>query len=251
MMNQVIHQFDDRRQMARGAAAAVLRVATEAIDARGRFVVALSGGSTPRDLYQELTNPEYRQQLDWNRIEYFWGDERTVPPDHQKSNFHMAKEYLLKPLAVDRSRIHRMEAERDDVESAAVDYAMEIANCFDVKLSDPPPRFDLILLGLGEDGHTASLFPYTHALGITDRWVVANDVPQLSTTRITITFPLIDGARAVFFLVAGDKKANALAEVLQGPDDPARLPAQMVRPAGGRLEWFVDRAAAAQLEAND
>lgn len=251
MTKRVTHQFDDRQQMSLGIAEAIVSLGAEAIAARARFVVALSGGNTPRDLYHALTSAEYRRRLDWNSVEYFWGDERTVPPNHQQSNYRMAQDNLLKPLGVRPAHIHRIEAERDEVESAAVDYAMEIANCFGVALKDSPPRFDLILLGLGEDGHTASLFPHTQALHVADRWIVANHVPQLSSTRITMTFPLINRARAVFFLVAGDSKAPALAQALEGPYDPASFPTQRIRPTDGRVEWFVDRAAAGQLRDAD
>lgn len=202
-------------------------------------------------MYRALTKSKCRERLDWTRVEYFWSDERTVPPDHEESNYRMARDTLLKPLDVRAARIHRIEADREDVESAAADYATQIANCFGVALNGPPPRFDLILLGMGEDGHTASLIPHTQALSVTDRWVVANHVPQLSTTRITMAFPLINRARAVFFLVTGDEKATALAQVLEGPADAARFPSQRVRPTDGRLDWIVDRAAATQLTRND
>lgn len=244
---RIVHRFSDREELARNAAAAFVSVGREALDARGRLLVALSGGSTPADLYQSLTNPEYRRQLDWSRAEFFWGDERAVSPDDQESNYRMACDALLGPLNIPPEHIHRIEAERGDPEAAAQEYAAAIAGCFDVSVTDLPPAFDLILLGLGEDGHTASLFPHTRALRVTNRWVVANQVPQLSTTRITMTFPLINRARAVFFLVAGDAKASALARVLHGPYDAMSFPSQAVHPDNGRLECFIDHAAAAQL----
>lgn len=235
--------------MALSAAQTFVSLGAGAIAARGRFVVALSGGSTPRDLYQALCKPELRRQLDWNRVEFFWGDERTVPPEHHESNFRMAHDALLEPLEVAPAHIHRIEAERADVDAAADAYALKVADCFRISLLDPPPQFDLVLLGLGTDGHVASLFPGTRALGVTDRWVAANEVPQLSTTRITMTFPLINRARTVVFLVAGDEKAAALADAIDGRHDRARLPSQRVRPASGHLDWFVDRAAASELGA--
>lgn len=245
-----MHQCENPNEISLAAAEALISLAAQATEARGRFVVALSGGRTPRGLYQALTTAKYRKRLDWNRVEFFWGDERAVPPDHDESNYRTARETLLKPLGIYSAHIHRMEADRAELASAAAGYAAEIATCFETWLSDPPPRFDLILLGLGQDGHTASLFPHSGALGVTDRWVVANHVPQLSTTRITMTIPLINRARAVFFLVAGDEKATALARVIHGPMDPARFPAQRIHPTNGRLVWFVDRQAARQLNKN-
>lgn len=244
-----IHRCRDAEQLALAAAEAVASAAAGAIAHRGRFVIALSGGHTPRRLYQSLAAPPFRERVDWSRAEFFWGDERTVPPDHEDSNFRMANELLLRPLEVPPERIHRIAAERRDVETAAQDYAMDIANCFGVAISDPPPPFDVVLLGMGDDGHTASLFPGTLALRETKRWVVANPVPQHSTTRITVTYPVLNRARAVFFLVSGAGKASVLADVLCGPKDPRRLPSQQVHPADGRLEWFVDEAAAAKLPA--
>lgn len=156
----------------------------------------------------------------------------------------MAHEALLRNVDVDPARVHRIKGEREDVDAAANDYAAVIADCFDVHARGPAPRLDLILLGLGEDGHVASLFPHSEALRETDRWVVANHVPKLGTTRITVTFPLINRARAVFFLVAGASKVAALADALHGPHDPDRFPSHGVRPSGGRVAWYVDDAAA-------
>lgn len=247
MTNVEQHQFENPHQMSLAAADEFVSLAAQATQSRGRFIVALSGGNTPLGLYQTLTTANYRERIDWNRVEFFWGDERTVSPDDAESNYHMACLTLLKPLGVHPAHIHRIEAERNDILSAASDYAAEIAECFDVTVSDPPPRFDLILLGLGQDGHTASLFPHTEVLSETDRWVVVNHVPQLSTTRITMTIPLINRARAALFLVAGHEKATALAHVINGPIDSNRFPSQMIHPRDGRLAWFVDRAAASDL----
>ncbi len=239
-----IHRLADGEQVSVAAADAFVTEVTKAINARGRFVVALSGGSTPRGLYRLLTEPHYRRQIDWRRGEFFWGDERNVPPDHEESNYRMARELLLDNVDVGGARIHRMEAERDDLDAAARDYEVELARCFGISMKQPPPRFDVILLGLGEDGHIASLFPRTPALGITDRWVAANPVPQLSTTRITVTYPLINRARAVFFLVSGARKTAAVDDAFCGPSDPVRFPSQGVHPGRGRVDWFIDRAAA-------
>ena len=223
------------------------RAATEFVRcARGRrFSVALAGGSTPRRLYQLLADTPYREQVDWTQVEVFFGDERAVPPDHVDSNFRMAQEALLAPLDLPERQIHRMAGERDDLDAAAAEYASEIDNV----IRGTPPVFDLVLLGLGRDGHTASLFPGTAALSERRRWVVSNFVPQLNARRLTLTAPLLNHASRLLVLVAGADKRDALAAVLEGPCDPERFPCQLVRPNHGELLWLVDRAAAAGLSA--
>jgi len=243
----IVRTFADAEAVSRAAAEEFVRRAAEAIPARGRFTVALSGGSTPRRLYQLLAGAPYRGQVDWGRVEVFWGDERSVPPDDKESNYRMAREAMLESLALSPGHINRMEAERADRDAAAREYQDDIAYAFGVDANGEPPAFDLILLGMGPDGHTASLFPHTAALGETKRWVVVNPVPQHHTERMTLTYPVLNRAREVLFLVAGADKAEPLAEVLQGPPDPQRLPSQRVRPADGQLLFFVDRAAAARL----
>jgi 6-phosphogluconolactonase len=242
-----IRRFPDAEAVSRAAAEEFARRAAEAAAARGRFAVLLSGGSTPRRMYQLLAEPPYRDQVDWGRVDVFWGDERAVPPDHLDSNYRMAREALLSKVPVPPARVHRMEAERADRDAAAREYQAGIARAFGVPDSGAPPAFDLALLGLGPDGHTASLFPGTAALKETGRWVVVNYVPKFAADRMTVTAPVLNRAREVLFLVAGPDKAGPLAEVLEGPRDPERLPAQLVRPEG-RLDWFVDAAAAARLK---
>lgn len=248
MSDPVVRTFPDAEAVSRAAAEEFVRCAAEATRARGRFVVALSGGSTPRRLYQLLAGPPYRGQVEWARVQVFWGDERSVPPDDKDSNYRMAREALLGPLGLLPGHVHRMEAERADRDTAAREYQDEIARAFGVDAHGEPPAFDLVLLGMGPDGHTASLFPHTAALGETKRWVVVNPVPQHQTERMTLTYPVLNRAREVLFLVAGPDKAEPLAEVLQGTPDPQRLPSQRVRPADGQLVFFVDRAAAARLK---
>ena len=229
----MIRQFDNLDELSRAAAGEFIRLAREAIAARGRFMVVLSGGSTPRRLYELLAEHSF---ADWNKVEFFWGDERAVPPDHKDSNYRMAREAILDRLAVPEANIHRIEAERVTV---ARDYEAVIARAFGVEPGGEPPAFDLVLLGMGADGHTASLFPHTEALRETLRWVVQN----VSGRRITLTPRILNQAAHVIFLVAGAEKARVLAEVLEGPSDPERLPAQLIRPA----TWFVDHAAGAKL----
>ena len=242
-----IQCFDDAEQVSRAAADEFVRLGREAIAALGRFTVVLAGGSTPRRMYELLAGPPWRDQLDWGPVEFFLGDERAVPPDHADSNYRMAHEAMLKKLPIPAGRIHRLQAERADRDAATADYQAEIARVFGIPPTADPPAFDLVLLGMGPDGHTASLFPHTAALEERTRWVVANHVPKLGADRLTMTTAVLNRAACVLFLVAGADKATTLAEVLEGPADPARLPAQLTRPHPGTLEWLVDRAAAVQL----
>ncbi len=221
-----------------------LHLCNQAINEDGRFVVALSGGSTPRSLHEYLVTPGNRERLDWTKGIFLWGDERSVPPDHPDSNYRMAQETLLDPLSIDPSRVHRMPADKPDLAAAAANYAKTIAKLFPAVAV---PKLDLVLLGMGDDGHTASLFPGTAALNVSDQWVVANHVPQLDTWRMTMTYPLINAAKNILLLVKGSNKAERLNEVLHGELEPDRLPSQAICPVDGRLEWIVDTEAAAKL----
>jgi 6-phosphogluconolactonase len=213
----------------------------ETIDERGRFAVALAGGSTPKATYEVLAR-DYANELDWSRVHVFFGDERTVPPDHEDSNYRMAYETLLSHVPV--GSVHRMRGELPPDEAAAA-YEEELRAFFgQVDI----PGLDLILCGLGEDGHTLSLFPETAALDVNDRWVVANPVLKLGTTRLTLTIPVLNVSRAVTFVVAKESKAEALKEVLEGDADPRAYPAKLVRPESRDLTWMVDRAAARLLK---
>jgi 6-phosphogluconolactonase len=241
--------FADAEAVSRAAANEFVRCAREAVAARGRFTVALSGGSTPKRMYQLLAEPSFRDQVDWGKVEIFWGDERSVPPDHNDSNYHMAAEAMLRCLPVPAAQVHRMEAERTDRDAAARQYEAALARVFEAAPGGEPPAFDLILLGMGPDGHTASLFPHTTALRETARWVAVNYVPKFATDRMTFTAPVLNLAREILFLIAGTDKAEPLHEVLEGPPNCDLYPSQLVRPTAGRLVFFVDRAAAAKLSA--
>ena len=230
-----VHLHETPELLARSAARAFVERAAEAISERGRFVVALAGGSTPKATYEVLVR-NHAGDVDWPNVHVFFGDERTVPPDHGDSNYRMAREALLDRVPVGSA--HRMRGELPPDE-AAVSYERELKEFF----GEAPLVLDLVMLGIGEDGHTASLFPETSALEITDRLVVANPVPRLETTRLTLTAPVLNAAREVLFLVAGGGKAGALAEILEGDADPRTYPAKLVRPPGGPT-WMVDRAAA-------
>ena len=237
----------DQAALAQRAEELFAQVAERAVTHKGRFTVALSGGSTPKLLYSLLAAEPYRSRVPWDQTHVFWGDERCVPPDHTDSNFGMAKAALLDHVPVAAERVHRMQAEREDLDAAARVYEADIARTFVVPPTGQPPALDLILLGLGPDGHTASLFPHTEAVLETKRWVVRNFVPTFGANRLTFTAPILNRGGTILFLVAGPDKAAILHEVLEGPADPERLPAQLIRPVAGRLIWLADRAAAALL----
>lgn len=242
-----VRQFFNLDELSHVAAGEFCRIGRDAVAARGRCTVVLSGGSTPRRLY-ELLALEHSTQLDWKHVECFWGDERAVPPDHKASNFGMARGALLEPLAIPRDHIHRIEGERADLDAASRDYERDIARVLGVPRDGPPPAFDVVLLGVGADGHTASLFPGSCAIDEVERWVVMQHAPSPGPDRVTMTPTILNAARHVLFLVAGGDKAETLARVLEGPQDPRRLPAQAIQPASGTLTWFVDRTAAAHLK---
>jgi 6-phosphogluconolactonase len=225
------------------AAADFVAVATAAIVERGRCLVALSGGSTPRGMYERLARLG-PGGLDWSRVIVLWSDERSVASDHPESNYRMAHEALLGPLQIPAGQVYRMRGEADDIEAAAREYERTLVALTGVQPGQGVPRLDLVLLGLGVDGHTASLFGDTVALGVRDRWVVRNYVAKFTTSRLTLTFPVILGAREIRVLVAGAEKANTLAAVLTGDWDPDRLPAQRLTHATGHVVWLIDQAAA-------
>ena len=237
--------FDDPEHVARAAAARISELARESIEARGAFSLALAGGSTPRRVYELLAGVEFRDALDWPNVHVFFGDERAVPFDHADSNFRMANEALLSRVPVPERNVHRIEGLGDAVANAS-DYESEMRGLFGDDAEWP--RLDLVLLGMGDDGHTASLFPETAALEERRAWVAANWVEKLGAWRVTLTAPTLNAARHVLFLVNGAGKAERLREVLKGERDPARLPSQLIRPHDGTLEWFVDRAAASKLD---
>jgi|ERR1035438_6160667 6-phosphogluconolactonase len=229
------------------AAEEFVRVARAAIGAQGRFTVALSGGSTPKALYSLLA-ANYAS-FAWNRIFLFFGDERHVPPTDPESNYRMVNESLLTKVAIPPENVFRVSAENPDAAAAAADYEAQIRGFFALRPGDRPgelPRFDLILLGMGPDGHTASLFPDSEALDEQSRLVVANWVAKFNTRRITFTFPVLNHAAEVMFMASGADKADMLHEVLEGKNTPP-LPSQRVQPTDGKLLWMIDEAAAAKI----
>jgi 6-phosphogluconolactonase len=234
--------FADAAGLYKAMAESVVALSEESLHARGRFSLVLAGGSTPKGLYEVLAAPPFCNALDWSRTYLFWGDERCVPPDHSDSNYRMAREALIDRVPIPTENLFPINGAIDPQE-AALEYAGDVVAFF----GDRPPAFDLVLLGMGDDGHTASLFPGTAAVHEKDQWVVAHHVPKLNAWRITLTPPILNAARDVAFLVAGEHKAARVCDVLREELDPDRLPSQAIQPASGRLTWWLDAPAAALL----
>lgn len=242
----VLAIYSDSAALMRAEAERVVACASEAIAARGRFSVALAGGATPRALYELLATPAFAARIAWARVHVFWGDERCVPPAHGESNYRMAREALLDRVPIPPANVHRIAGEAEPLEAARA-YELTLRAYFGVADGAPARSFDLVLLGMGLDGHTASLFPDTPAVTEDRRWVMATHLAlPRPTWRITLTPVVLNAASEVAFLVAGGTKAARLAEVLEGGVAGA-LPAQRIRPTHGTLHWMVDAAAAAQL----
>lgn len=223
----------------------VVRATNEAVKERGRFTVALSGGSTPKNLFNLLAT-NARNSLPWDRMFFFWGDERHVPPKDPESNYRMADEAMLSKVPVPAENVFRMAGENPDAAAAAESYEQTLRKFFQLNPGEFP-RFDLILLGMGPDGHTASLFPGTAGLQEKSRLVIANWVEKLKTHRLTFTLPVLNAARCVAFLVSGTDKAPALRAVLEDNVPGDQYPSKLVQPKDGKLIWFLDRAAASEL----
>jgi 6-phosphogluconolactonase len=248
-----IRVYGNSQELALEAAKDFARLADQYVVGLGRFTAVLSGGSTPRAMFSLLAEEPFSRSVPWASIYFFWGDERAVPPTHSGSNYRMAKETLLSRVPVPPENIFRIPAELDDRERAAREYS-ETTRLFFSGGADPGtsplgtwPRFDLVLLGMGSDGHTASLFPRTPALRVSDQIAVANYVQKLNAHRITLTATTINNARNVTFLVAGEDKGQSLKKVLEGPADPELYPSQLIQPRSGKLTWLVDEEAAGML----
>ncbi|PYS50076.1 MAG: 6-phosphogluconolactonase [Acidobacteria bacterium] len=241
-MPQVL-TFDDPQEVAHAAADRFVEIARAAIDGRGRFSVALSGGSTPKRAYELLAGEDYRDELDWSKVHIFFGDERCVPPDDAESNYRMANEAMLSRLPIPARNIHRVQGVGDASANARL-YEDELRTFFN---DAAWPRFDLVLLGMGEDGHTASLFPGSSALNELEAWVAANWIEKFNAFRITLTLPAINHAAHIAFLVTGENKADRLAEVLSHESSSEQLPSQLIKPVSGSLEWLIDKAAGVRI----
>jgi 6-phosphogluconolactonase len=243
MRHRDIHSFGDPERVAEAAARRFVDTAQRAIKKANRFTVVLAGGSTPRLLYELLTREPFREQVDWPRVLFLFGDERSVPPDDDRSNYGMARETLLDPLSIAPHQVFRMKGEQTPREAAAR-YEVRLGDLF---IGYETREFDLVLLGLGADGHTASLFPGSEALAEREKWVAAHHLESRDEWRLTLTVPALCSGRGVLFLVTGEEKAQAVAEAFGGlPHDPPH-PAEAIVPAHGRREILVDRPAASRL----
>ena len=241
------HSFANLEELSRAAATRFAELCRERVEGGNLFTAALSGGSTPRRLYEILSGPELSEGIPWDRVHLFQVDERCVPPDHAESNYRMIREALLDRVRIPKANVHRIQAELSDPGNAAEFYVQEFSRVFRLATGEIP-RLDLVFLGMGPDGHTASLFPDSPALTERAKWVCANFVDKLHANRVTLTYPVLNTAREVIFLVSGSEKAETLRRVLEGPHEPERLPSQGVRPVDGRLSWYVDAAAAKRLK---
>jgi 6-phosphogluconolactonase len=241
-MNIIV--FPDSEHLTSAAAEYIITISQASIATHGRFTFALSGGTTPRKLYAMLATEPYRSQIAWQHVEIFWSDERCVPPDDPESNYRLAYDAMFSQLSLSPAQIHRMPADEADRNAAAEEYSHQLQRAFGEAL----PRFDLIQLGMGPEGHTASLFPHQPALHEESRLVLPVTVPKPPPPRLTLTPPILNAARHTLFLVTGSEKAEAAQAVLEGDYQPDKYPAQIVRPTSGEVTWMLDTAAAAKLK---
>jgi 6-phosphogluconolactonase len=245
MADNLVQILKDRDAVARAAADLFVNLAPQPQGDKRPFLVALPGGTTPQSLYALLASAEYRNRVAWDQVSFFFGDERAVSPDHPDSNYRTAHEALFRPLNISEKRIYRMKGELPDLEAAAADYERVLQSAF---VGERVPRFDLIFLGMGPDGHMASLFPGHPALAERKRWVApVIDAPKPPPRRLTLTVPVLNAAKLVLFMATGADKAQALREVLEGNASPDQYPAKHVRPGADRLVWLVDEAAGGTL----
>jgi 6-phosphogluconolactonase len=237
--------YSDTDTLSSEAAQYIVRIAQESISSHGRFFFALSGGSTPKKLYGLLAEEPYRSQIDWEHTDIFWSDERCVPPDDAESNYAMAQQVLLSKVPIPASQVHRMPADQNDRDAASYAYTLEMQQTIG---SEGVPSFDLLQLGMGPEGHTASLFPHQPSLHEQQRLVMPVTVPKPPPPRLTFTPRLLNAAAHILFLVTGDEKQDAVKAVLEGQYEPDEYPAQIVKPSKGEVTWMLDKAAAAKLQ---
>lgn len=237
--------YSDTDTLSLEAAQYIVRLANESVVSHGRFSIALSGGTTPRKLYGMLGDEPYRSQIDWALVDIFWSDERCVPPDSEDSNYLLAQQVLLNKIPIPAAQIHRMPADEPDRDAASQAYTEEMRRIF---ATNGIPSFDLIQLGMGPEGHTASLFPHQASLHEQQRLVMPVSVPKPPPPRLTFTPPILNAAHNVLFLVTGTDKADAVQAVLEGAYNPDEYPAQIVRPTHGEVVWMLDTKAASKLK---
>jgi 6-phosphogluconolactonase len=241
--------YNNSGTLARAAAERIAQIAEHALSARGRFIVCLAGGSTPRATYEVLAAPEYGAMIDWTQTHVFFGDERCVPPTDRESNYRTARDTLLSHVPVSLGNVHRIHGEMEPP-AAAEQYEREMREFFQKRLGQQKPRFDLLLLGMGTDGHTASLFPGTPILREKEKWVAAHRVEKLGAWRVSLTFPALNAAANVLILVTGKDKSETLYRVFKDPPRPDFLPVQGIQPEDGSLIWMLDEAANSKLDPN-
>jgi 6-phosphogluconolactonase len=247
LKNQKIQILDDAAAMSRAAAETIVEHISESLQTGDSYSIVLSGGSTPERLYELLAvDAELREQIPWDRVHFFWGDERHVPPSHPESNYLMAYNALLSKVPIPSTNIYRIRAEEPIAAKAAHYYEQEIQKFFKIEAGELP-RFNCMLLGMGSDGHIASLFPGTPGLQETNRLVIANWVEKFESYRITLTVPLFNNADRVLLLVGGREKADTLKAVLEDAANTTRFPVQLIQPTRGKMIWFLDQSAASQL----
>lgn len=234
--------LEDQSSFVNYAASRIAQIAIATLEVNPTFSLVLTGGSTPGPIYERLAHPNFANAIDWQRVHIFFGDERCVPPDHPDSNFGMAHDTLLQHVPIPDEQIHRLKGELNP-QNAASEYE-SVVRAF---LEQNPPGFDLTLLGMGDDGHAASLFPGTNAINEKERWVVAHHVKKLDAWRLTMSPPLLNRSENIMFVVSGSSKAAALHQVIEGDFQPMRYPAQIIRPDNQMLTWVVDSAAAEEL----
>jgi len=246
-VNREVQILPDAAAIARRAAEKIIEAAAVAIKERGGFTISLAGGSTPKALYSLLaTDPAFKSQMPWDKTQFFFGDERHVPPDNSDSNYRMAHESMLSKVPLKPEQVIRIKAEYENSEKAAEEYQQALRTWFQ-RSNQQLPRFDVLLLGMGDEGHTLSLFPGTKALHDNGRWVMSNWIGKLFTDRVTITAPVANNSALAIFMVTKADKALALKGVLEGPYEPDQLPSQLIQPKNGRLLWLVDPTAASKL----
>jgi 6-phosphogluconolactonase len=244
METKNISVFENYEALVAATADLFVKLAEDAINERGKFVTSLSGGSTPKGFYSRLAEKEIASKIDWSKVVVFFGDERTVPYTSPESNQRMITEHLLSKVALNRENVFALSDPDIDPKQTAIDYERTMREFFRLA-SDELPQFDFMLLGLGDDGHTASLFPGSSALTETHRWFVDNKVEKLNTVRLTTTYPVINNSRNIIFLASGKGKSGVLKDVLTGPE--GKYPSQNVKAENGKLYWYLDKEIASEL----